>query len=171
MPPPVVVHTACLTHTSNDGEVASCLEKSPVPLAQRPKEPIAVDCSPCRIGTVATVRACSQSSSDSVSEYPICLEQSPLRRTPRALPPPSNAGATPARKCAKTELGTKTGPLDSDAQLATVQRTPLKANANRDLPTIKSVKLRLLPDQFVARACFFYSVAQSMHAVGNDSPL
>ena len=42
-----------------------------------------MDYSPCSTGTVATVRACSQCSSDSVTaqvETPTCLEQSPMRR-------------------------------------------------------------------------------------------
>ena len=75
--PPAAVDAACLTPAASDGEVASCLEDFPVPLAQRPKEPVAVDCSPCSTGTVAMVRACSQSSSDSVTaqvENPTCLE-------------------------------------------------------------------------------------------------
>ena len=42
---------------------------------------------------------------------------------------------------------------------------------NWDVPTIRSLKLRFLPDQFIAGACFFYSVAQSMHAIGRDIPL
>ena len=94
-----------------------------------------------------------------------------MRRERPAIPPHSNAGAIPPRKCAKTEPSTKTGPVDCDAPLATVQWKPIKANANRNLPTIRSLKLRLSLDQFVAGACFFYSVAQSMHAVGSDGPL
>ena len=120
------------------------------------------------------MRACSQSSSDSVAaqiENPICLEQSPMRRKRPGIPPPSNAGATPPRKCAKTQLGTWTGPVDCDAPLATVQRKPIKVNGNRDLPTIRSLKLRFLRDQLVAGACFLYSVAQSMHAIGSDGSL
>ena len=58
--------------------------------------------------------------------------------------------------------------MDCAAPLATVQRKPIKANVNRDRPTIGSLKLRLLPDQFVVGAYFFYCVAQSMHAVGSD---
>ena len=131
-------------------------------------------CSPCSTGTVAIVRACSQSRSDSVTaqvENPTCLEQSPVRIKQQGIPPPSYAGATPPLKCAKIEPGTKTGPVHCDAPLATVERKPIKANQNQDLPTIRSLKLRLLPDQFVARACFFYSVAQTMHAIGSDGPL
>ena len=133
-----------------------------------------MDCSPCRTGTVATVRACSHSSSDSVTaqvENPTCLEQSPMRRKRPGITPPSNAGATPPLKCATIEPGTKTGPVDCDAPLATVQRKPIKQNQNQDLSTVRSLKLRLLPDQFVAAPCFFYSVAQSMHAIGSDGPL
>ena len=48
---------------------------------------------------------------------------------------------------------------------------PIKANQNRDLRTIRSLKSRLLRDQCVAGACFFCSVAQSMHAIGSDDPL
>ena len=67
--PPAVVDTACLTPATSDGGAASCLEDSPVPLAQRPNEPVAV--------LVATVRTCSHSSTDSVTtqvEYPTSLE-------------------------------------------------------------------------------------------------
>ena len=71
----------------------------------------------------------------------------------------------------KAEPGTKIGPVDCDAPLAAVQRRPIKANVSCDLPTVGSLKLRLLPDQFVAGACFFYSGAQSMHAIGSDPPL
>ena len=130
-----------------------------------------MDCSPCSTGTVAKVRACGQSSSDSVTtqvEFPASLEQSPMRRKRPGITPPSNAAP---RKCAKIEPGTKTGPVDCDAPLATVKKKPIKANQNRDLPTIMSLKLRLLPDRFVAGACFFYSVAQSLHAISSDVPL
>ena len=170
--PPPVVDTACLTPASGDGEVVSCLEESPIQLAQRPKEIVAVDSSPCNTGIVATVRACSQSSCDSVTaqvEQPTPPEQSPMRRKCPAIAPPGIA--TPPRKCAKTEPSTKTGPVDCDAPLASVRQKPIKASVNRDLPTIRSLKLRLLPDQFVAGACFFYSVAQTLHALGSDTPL
>ena len=42
-----------------------------------------MDCSPCSIGTVATVKACSQSSTDFFTtqvEYSTSLEKSPMRR-------------------------------------------------------------------------------------------
>ena len=48
--PPAVVDTACLTPAASDGGAASCSEDSPVPLAQSPREPVAVDCSPCSTG-------------------------------------------------------------------------------------------------------------------------
>ena len=121
LPPRAVVDIAYLTPSSGHGEVASCLEESPVPLAPRPKERNPVDCSPCSTGTVATVRASRQSSIDSVTaqvENPTCLERSPVRRKRPGIPPPSNAGATSPRKCAKAEPGTKTGPMDCDAPLA-----------------------------------------------------
>ena len=41
---------------------------------------------------------------------------------------------------------------------------------NRDLPTIRSLKLRLLLDQYIT-GCFFYSIAYSLHALGSDNPL
>ena len=75
--PRAVVDPACLTLAISDGGVASSLEASPIPLAQKPKEPAAVDCSPCSTGTMATIKACSQSSSDFDStpvEYPRSLE-------------------------------------------------------------------------------------------------
>ena len=79
--------------------------------------------------------------------------------------------STPPQKCAKTELSTKTRSVDCDAPLSRVQKKSMKANVNRDLRTIRSLKLRLLPDQFVAGACFVYSVAHSLHALGGDTPL
>ena len=142
-----------------------------MPFAQRPKEPVGVDCSPC---TVATVRACSQSRSHSVTaevEHPNLLDQSPIKRNCRAIPPPGNAGTTPTRNCAKIEPGIKIGPVDCDAPFASVQRKPIKATANRDLPTIRFLKLRVLPDHFDAGACFFYSAAQSMQAPRSDGRL
>ena len=57
-------HSACLTPAVSDAGVASSLEESLIPLAQKPKDPAAVDCSPSSTGTVATVKACSQSSAD-----------------------------------------------------------------------------------------------------------
>ena len=147
--PPAVVDAAYLTPAATDGEAASCLEDSPVPLAQWPKEPVAVDFSPCSTNTVATVRACSLSSSDSVTaqvEYPTCLEHSPVRRKCPWITPPSNAGVAPPLKSAKVKQGTKKGPVDCDAPLGTVQRKPIKANQTWDLPTIGFLKLRLLPD-------------------------
>ena len=62
--PPAVVDSACLTPAVSGGGVASSFQESPIPLAQKPKEPAAVDCSPCSTCNVATVKACSQSSSD-----------------------------------------------------------------------------------------------------------
>ena len=93
-----------------------------------------------------------------------------MRRKRPGIPPPSNAGATPPRKCAKIEPGRKTGPMDCDAPLATMQRQPFKVNQNGDLPTNTFLKLRLLPYHCVVGACFFDSVAQNMHAIGSDSP-
>ena len=58
-------HPVCLTPAASDGGVASSLEESLVPLAQKPREPAAVDCSPSSTGTVATVKARSPSSADS----------------------------------------------------------------------------------------------------------
>ena len=106
--PPAVVGAACLTPAASDGGLASCLERSPIPLAQRPKDPFAVDCSPCSRSTVATVKACNQSSDDPVTtlvEYPGSLEQSPMRRKRPRITPPSNGAPL---KCAKIEKGTKT---------------------------------------------------------------
>ena len=41
----------------------------------------------------------------------------------------------------------------------------------RDLPIVRSLKLRLLRGQYVAGASFFYSVAHSLHALASDTPL
>ena len=80
---PALVNDACLTPAASDGGVASSLEESPIPLAEKPMEPVAVDYSRGRTGTVATVKACSQSSADFVTtlvEYPRSLEQSPVSK-------------------------------------------------------------------------------------------
>ena len=52
-----------------------------------------------------------------------------------------------------------------------MKKRPIKAEEDRDLPTVRSLKLHILPDQYVAGACFFYSVAQSLHAMSSDVPL
>ena len=170
--PPAVVGSACLTPAVSDGGVASCLEESPIPLAHKPREPVAVDYSPCSTGTVATVKACSRSSTDSITtpvEYPSSLEHSPVRRKRPGITPPSNGAPL---KCAKKEQGTKTAPIDpDDTPLDKVDKRPNKAKEGKDLPTVRSLKLCILPDQYVAGACFFYAVAQSLHAISSDVPL
>ena len=160
--------------------VASSLEESPVPLAQKPKEPAAVDCSPSSTGTVATVKACSQSSADSgytpvehpsslatvracsqssaesattPVAHPSSVGQSPRSKKRPGVPPPSNGAAV---KRGKKEQGTKTAPIDPDAMaLDHVDKKPSKAEVGRVLPTARSLKLRILPDQYVAGACFY----------------
>ena len=94
--PPAVVDSAFLTPAVGDGGVASSLEESPIPLAQKPKELAAVDCSPCSTSTVATVRACSQSSADSgwtPVAHPSSLVQSPRSRKRPGVTPPSTGAA------------------------------------------------------------------------------
>ena len=144
---PAVVDSACLTPAVSDGGVASSLEESPIPLAQKPKEPAAVNCSPCSTGTVATVKACSQSSADSAStpvEHPNSLEKSPRGRKRPRVTPPSNGAAV---KRGKKEQGTKTPPIDIDATaLDDVDQQPNKAEGGIVLPTVRSLKLRILPD-------------------------
>ena len=88
-----------------------------------------------------------------------------------AIKPACIALSTPPQKCAKTELGTKAGPVDCDAPLSSMQKKLVKANVNRDLPTVRLLKLRLLHDQYVAWSCFYFSVAHSLHAIGSDNPL
>ena len=92
-----------------------------------------------------------------------------MRRKRPTIAPPGMALATPPQKCAKAKPSTKTGPMDCDAPLATMRRKPVKVSVNRDLPTIKSLKFRLLTNQYVAGACFFYFVAHSLHAFGSDT--
>ena len=135
-------------------------------------EPAAVDCSPCSTGTVATVKASSQSISDSEStqvEHPSSLEQSPGSRKRPGFTPPSNGAPV---KRGKKEQGTKTAPIDPDAiALDDVDQKPNKAEGGIVLPTVRSLNLRILPDQYVAGACFFYAVAQSLHAISSDATL
>ena len=131
-----------------------------------------MDCSPYSTGTVATVQACSQSSSDSEStpvEHPSSLERSPRSRKRPGVTPPSNGAAV---KRGKKEQGTETAPIDHDAiALDDVDQQPNKAEGGIVVPTVRSLKLRILPDQYVAGACFFYAVAQSLHAINSDAPL
>ena len=189
-PPP---HLVCLPPAASDGGVASSLEESPVPLAQKPKERAAVDCSPSSTGTVATVKDCSQSSADSgytpveqpsslatvracsqssaesattPVEHPSTVEQSPRSKKRPGVTPRSNGAAV---KRGKKEQGTKTAPIDPDAMaLDDVDKKPSKAEVGRVLPTARSLKLRILPDQYVAGACFYYAVAQSLHAISSN---
>ena len=75
-------------------------------------------------------------------------------------------------KRGKKEQGTKTAPIDPDATaLDDVDQRPNNAEGGIVLPTVRSLKLRILPDLYVARACFFYAVAQSLHAISSDVPL
>ena len=75
------------------------------------------------------------------------------------------------RKCAKKEQGSQAGHVDCDAPLSKVQKKPIKDNVNQEMPTIRSLKLRQLPDQYVAGGGFFYHVAQSLYALSNNTPL
>ena len=104
-----------------------------------------MDCSPCSTGTVATVKACGKSSTDSVTtpiEYSSSLEQSPMRRKRPGITPPSNGAPL---NCAKIQQGTKTAPLDPDTALDKVKERPIKAKDDRDLSTVRSLKLHILP--------------------------
>ena len=122
--------------------------------------------------SLAIVRACSQSSAESGTtpvEHPSSAEQSPRSKKRRGVTPPSNGAAV---KRGKKEQGTKTAPIDLDAMaLDDVNKQPSKAEVGRVLPTARSLKLRILPDQYVARACFYYAVAQSLHAISRNTPL
>ena len=48
---------------------------------------------------------------------------------------------------------------------------PIRVDVGKALPTITSLKLRLLRDWYVSGGSFFYSVAQSLHALRADAPL
>ena len=75
-------------------------------------------------------------------------------------------------KRGKKEQGTKTTAIDPDAiALDDVDQQPNKAEGGIVLPTVRSLKLRILPDHDVAGACFFYAVAQSLHAINSDALL
>ena len=75
-------------------------------------------------------------------------------------------------KRGKKGQGTKTASIDDDAiALDDVDQQPNKAEGGIVLPTVRSLKLRILLDQYVAGACFFYAVAQSPHAISSDAPL
>ena len=102
-------------------------------------------------------------------EHPSSLEQSPRSKKRPGVTPPSNGAAV---KRGKKEPGTKTSPIDPDAiALDDVDQQPNKAEGGRVLPTVRSLKLCILPDQYVAGACFYYAVAQSLHAISSNAPL
>ena len=84
----------------------------------------------------------------------------PIRRACLAL-------STQPQKCAKTQPSTKVGPVDCDALLSIVQRNAIKANVNRAVATIGSLKLRMLHEQYVAGALFAFFVCPRacMHSV------
>ena len=98
-----------------------------------------MDCSPSSTGTVATVKACSQSGADSgwtpvehasslatvkacsqssadsgstPVKHPSSLQQNPRSKKRPGVTPPSKGAA--AKRC-KKEQGTKTAPIDPDA--------------------------------------------------------
>ena len=75
-------------------------------------------------------------------------------------------------KRGKKEQGTKTAPIDPDAiALDDADQQPNKAEGGRVLPTVRSLNLRILADQYVAGACFYYAVAQRLHAISSNAPL
>ena len=75
-------------------------------------------------------------------------------------------------KRGKKEQGTKTAPIDTDATaLDDVDQQPNKAEGGIVLPTVRSLKLPIPPDQYVAGACFYYAVAQNLHAISSNAPL
>ena len=131
-----------------------------------------MDCSPCSTGTLATVKACTQSSIHSVTtpvEYPSSLEQRPVRRKRRGITPLGNGAPS---KCAKKEQGTRIAPIhQGGTPLDKVDKSPNKAKEERELPAVKSLQLRILLDQYVAGARLFYAVAQSLHAISSVVPL
>ena len=119
-----------------------------------------------------TLKACSQYSSDSDSttvEHPSSLEQSPGSRKRPGVTPPINGAPV---KRGKKEQGTKTAPIDPDAiALDDVDQRPNKAEGGIVLPTVRSLKVRILPNKYVAGACFFHAVAQRLHAISSDALL
>ena len=88
-----------------------------------------------------------------------------------AIPPTLVALSTPPSTRTKTGQGTKESHVECDAPLSTAHKKPIKANVEKELPTITWLKLRLLPERYVDVACLFYCVAQSLHALRNDDPL
>ena len=58
-----------------------------------------------------------------------------------------------------------------DVPLSNVQKKPIMANVNRDVPSIRSLTLCLVFDWYVAGACLFYYVAPSLQAIGSETPL
>ena len=97
------------------------------------------------------------------------MEQSPRSKKRPGVTPPSNGAAV---KRGKKEQGTKTAPIDPDAMaLDGVDKKPSKAEVGRVLPTARSLKLCIRPDQYVAGACFYHAVAQSLHAISSNTPL
>ena len=83
---------------------------------------------------------------------------------------PRDPNLTPAAK--RVRLGVdQAAAIDIDNLDEKVEVDKIKANAGRELPTIRQLKLRLARDQYDAAACFFHAAALSLHALRSQTPL
>ena len=83
---------------------------------------------------------------------------------------PSDPNPMPAAK--RVRLGVvQAAATDIDNPDEKVEVDKIKANAGRELPTIRQLQLRLARDEYVAAACFFYAVALGLHALRSQTPL
>ena len=65
----------------------------------------------------------------------------------------------------------KAAPIEVDDPDPSAGRAPSKAQASRDLPTIRALKLQLLPDDYTPCACLFFAATLSLHALRSLTPL
>ena len=82
---------------------------------------------------------------------------------------PRDPNPMPAAK--RVRLGVdQAAAIDIDHPDQKVKVDRIKATAGRDPPTIRQLKLRLAPDEYIAGACFFYAAALSLHALRSQTP-
>ena len=160
----------CLTPHPGCGAESLSDQGSPVPLAQRPPQVLLSGqdsemSSPnmqSSLGMACTVMAPSQSSTDDSQ-----LSNSPPSGK-KAMPRDPNP--MPAAK--RVRLGVdQAATIVFDNRDEKVEVDKIKANAGRELPTIRQLKLRLARDEYVAGACFFLCSCPEPPCAPQSDPL
>ena len=65
----------------------------------------------------------------------------------------------------------KAAPMEVHDPDLRVGRAASKAKAGTAVPTIRALKLQLLPDDYTPGACFFFAAALGLHALCSQTPL